>query len=78
MNCRQATRLASEGLDRALANRERWSLRIHLLICTGCRNYHKQLLFIRNACQHLRIGDDEESAAEPQQAPAPEPGDQTR
>jgi hypothetical protein len=49
LKCRQAARLLSEGLDRPLAAGEAWPLRLHLLACANCRNYGKQLQFLRRA-----------------------------
>ncbi|MBK5966699.1 hypothetical protein CCR95_22125 [Thiocystis minor] len=47
MNCKQATRLMSENLDRPLRWRERIALRLHLLMCGGCRNFKDQIAFLR-------------------------------
>ena len=41
--CTEATRLASESLDRPLTGRERRSLRLHLMLCHLCRQYDRQL-----------------------------------
>lgn len=51
-NCRQASRLQSEGMDRPLTLLEALGLRIHLLLCKWCRRYGKQLKFLRNAAHH--------------------------
>lgn len=50
LNCRQTSELMSQALDRRLGFRERLGLRLHLLVCNGCRNARKHLLFIRDAC----------------------------
>jgi predicted anti-sigma-YlaC factor YlaD len=42
-SCRDATHLASARLDRPLTRRERLSLRFHLLICSACRLYTRQI-----------------------------------
>ena len=42
LNCRQATQLASEALDRPLTRAEHWSLRLHLWMCPGCRRFTHQ------------------------------------
>ena len=49
LRCKDATRLASEQFDRALTLRERLALRGHLLICTGCARFARQLDFMRRA-----------------------------
>ena len=53
MNCKESTQLLSEGEDRPLEAGERLKLKLHLLSCRGCRNYSKQLRFIRSACRQL-------------------------
>jgi len=49
LSCREAVRLISEGMDRPLPVWKRIGLRVHVLICTLCERYRRQLLFIRNA-----------------------------
>lgn len=56
MNCKQATRLMSQGQDRELSLSERLRLRFHLFICTGCTHYNKQLQMIGKAMKQLRQG----------------------
>ena len=57
--CRDMTRLASESLDRDLGRLERIALRSHLLYCTACRRYLRQIALIRRALRryatHLEI-----------------------
>src|SRR6266481_1570518 len=47
--CKTAARLQSEALDRKLPLRQRFGLRVHLLLCKWCRRYEKQIIFLRNA-----------------------------
>lgn len=49
MNCKEATHLMSEDLDRPLRWRERVALRFHLMMCSGCRNFRAQISFLRSA-----------------------------
>lgn len=49
MNCKEATQLMSEDLDRPLRWRERVSLRLHLMLCGGCRHFKDQIGFLRAA-----------------------------
>ncbi len=58
MNCKEAIRLMSEEMDHDLAGGHRFALRLHKLICVGCRNYQKQLSFLRQACQQQVAPDD--------------------
>lgn len=53
MNCRRATRLMSQELERPLGRGERLALRLHLhlLMCSGCSNFRKQMKFLRRACR---------------------------
>ena len=57
MNCRQATRLMSEELDRPLTWRERLALRLHTLMCGGCHQYREQMAFLRKALRSRSGGD---------------------
>lgn len=47
LNCREATRLLSESLDRPLTLNERMMLKLHLMMCSGCRNFDQQMGSIR-------------------------------
>lgn len=47
MNCRHATRLLSEAQERKLSLGERMRLKVHTAICTGCRNFSRQVGMLR-------------------------------
>lgn len=47
MNCRMATQLLSEALDRELTSGERHEIEEHLAICPACTNCRKQFLELR-------------------------------
>lgn len=51
LNCKQASELLSQALDRKMTLRESISLRLHLLICHGCSNFSKQMTVMREACR---------------------------
>jgi hypothetical protein len=51
--CEEMSRLASESLDRDLDLMERIALRSHLLYCTACRRYRRQLERLRRAMRRL-------------------------
>ena len=53
LSCKEVTRIVSQGLDRRLGFGERVRLRVHLAICDGCRNFSKQLRFLRKAVAQL-------------------------
>ncbi len=58
LSCKQSAELISQGMDRSLSLRERLGLRLHLLMCYGCRNAGQQLEFIRHACKAWMRRDD--------------------
>ena len=49
ISCKEASRLASQQLERQLTLRERVQFRLHLAICVGCRRMEKQFQFLRVA-----------------------------
>ena len=51
--CREASRLASESLDRDLGTLDRLALRSHLLCCSACRRYRRQIGLLRDAMRRL-------------------------
>jgi hypothetical protein len=51
LNCKQTSVLVSQSLDRPLTWRERWAVRLHLLICVYCRRFTQQLKWIQGAMQ---------------------------
>ena len=53
--CREMTHLASESLDRDLDRLERVILRAHLLYCSGCRRFLKQIALVRLAASRLAM-----------------------
>lgn len=53
LSCREASRLISESLDRELTRRERWSLRIHTMLCTACQHFARQTKMIREAIANM-------------------------
>jgi len=57
-DCRKITGMISEGLDRELTWSERMRIRVHLLMCSGCSAFEKQMIFLREAMRTLaeRIG----------------------
>lgn len=51
LNCHDATRLMSESQERKLSLAERMELRVHQLICSGCRNCGRQLEWMRHVAR---------------------------
>lgn len=61
-SCKEVTRLVSEGLDRELDFGERVTLRVHFMMCKGCRNFEAQMARLREAMQDLARSEDERHA----------------
>ncbi|HBE69000.1 MAG TPA: hypothetical protein DDW52_12700 [Planctomycetaceae bacterium] len=53
IRCREASRLASESLDRRLLVHERLALRLHQVVCWSCRQFERQLRLLRDAANRL-------------------------
>lgn len=53
MNCKEATHLMSQGLDRTLSPFERFGLKLHLLICKGCRATERHFAFLHVAARRI-------------------------
>jgi len=64
LSCKEATRLASEALDRPLPLRSRLGLRMHLLMCSGCRAVSRQLGALQQLLR-LRLANGQDSHAAP-------------
>lgn len=61
LNCQEVSRLHSEAQDRELSLKENVSLKLHVVMCTGCRNFGKQMHTLRQAMQGFANGEDERS-----------------
>ena len=57
-SCKEISVLLSEAQERKLSLAEQWVLRLHLLVCDGCRNFRRQLGFIRAAARRYADSDD--------------------
>ncbi|MGA7982415.1 MAG: zf-HC2 domain-containing protein [Chromatiaceae bacterium] len=58
LNCKEATQLMSQELDRTLTWRERTALRLHVLMCSGCSNFRRQMAFLRTALRSRTGGEE--------------------
>ena len=56
LNCKEATQIMSQSQDRPLGRVERLQLRMHLLLCKGCRCFNEHLAFMRDAAQRFGAG----------------------
>jgi len=46
-SCREVTGRLSEELDSPSARRRPWRVRMHLMVCSACRLYERQIRWIR-------------------------------
>lgn len=67
LNCTGATELCSLEMERKLTLREDVSLKTHLMICTGCANFRKQMQGLHQMMQAYAEGRGE-SASVPNQS----------
>lgn len=61
LNCHEVTRLVSESQERPLALGERLSLKVHTMMCDGCRNFKEQIPFLRNTMRAYAQGKNDDS-----------------
>lgn len=64
LNCHDATRLLSEAQDQPTRLRDRVALKLHLSMCSACRNFGEQVSFLRRVSRAYVAG-----AAERRKAP---------
>jgi hypothetical protein len=57
LDCKEVSRLISEGLEQSLPVPDRARMRLHFVICETCRNVDEQMQFIRRAMRQM--GQDE-------------------
>jgi hypothetical protein len=53
LNCKEYSRLVSEGLDRPLSIWDRASMAIHRLVCPPCNLIKKQIAELREVCRYV-------------------------
>ena len=49
LNCKEASRVISQGLDKEMSAEERSALRLHLAVCDACNKLKAQFVFLRRA-----------------------------
>jgi hypothetical protein len=59
LNCQQVTRLFSESQERTLTLKEQIPLKMHVMMCSGCRNFGKQMHILRHVARAYAKGVDE-------------------
>ncbi len=53
IKCKEASQLTSRALDNKLSFRERFALKLHLLICKYCKRFDKQLQKLNRAISSM-------------------------
>lgn len=53
LDCKEVSRLISEGLDQAMTAPERARLRYHFVICQTCRTVDEQMKFLSRAVKAM-------------------------
>ncbi len=71
LSCEKVTQLCSQELERPLELRERAAMRAHLMMCSGCTNFRKQMKLLRRITHAYADGEGE--SAEPGE-PSGNPG----
>lgn len=54
LNCKQASELVSQSLDRPLSWSNRLQLKLHLLICKFCKRFFKQMHGMKHAAKQMQ------------------------
>lgn len=68
MNCKQTTRLLSDAQERELTLKERIAVKLHISMCSGCRNFGSQMPSLRQIARAYAksdTGDARQSSDEP-------------
>lgn len=56
LNCKEVTELCSQEMERELGLGERFSLRTHLMMCSGCSNFRRQMAALRKISREYAEG----------------------
>lgn len=76
MNCKQTTRLLSDAQERPLSWSERLAVKLHISMCSGCRNFGSQMPSLRQiarAYAKSAVGEPEPSSDNPSTPSAGQP-----
>ena len=52
-SCEEAARLSSRAMEEPLGNLDRTLLGFHLMMCTNCTNFKRQIEFLRRASRKV-------------------------
>jgi len=65
LKCKEVTELCSQEMERSLGVREQMSLGTHLMMCSNCTNFRKQMKTLRQVMATYADGRAETSPAPP-------------
>lgn len=71
LNCEEVTELCSRELEERISRGQRFGLGVHLMMCSGCRNYRQQLHLLRHAMNTYAEGRAATHAPAPQERGEP-------
>jgi len=58
LTCKDVARILSDGQDADMAPAERARLRLHMVVCSACRNVEQQFDMLRRLVRKSGPGDD--------------------
>lgn len=61
MNCQKATQLLSDAQERKLSLKDRTVLKMHVMMCSGCRNFSQQMGDLRDITRAYAKGTEAET-----------------
>lgn len=56
LNCKEVTELCSQEMERPLRLGEKTSLSMHLMMCSGCTNFRRQMKTLRQVMRAYAEG----------------------
>ncbi|TAM55891.1 MAG: zf-HC2 domain-containing protein [Paraburkholderia sp.] len=62
LSCKATSELISKEVDEGLNLKESLDMRLHVMMCSACRNYRGNVNFLRHAC---KAASSSQSADEP-------------
>jgi hypothetical protein len=65
LSCKETTELISKEADERLSLKETFDMRMHVMMCSACRNFRSNIQFLRQACRAATPGDQTEDPAPP-------------
>ncbi|TAM04975.1 MAG: zf-HC2 domain-containing protein [Paraburkholderia sp.] len=66
LNCKETTELVSREADERLTLKETFDMRVHVMMCSACRNYRTNVQFLRQACRAAGASDRPDDISSPE------------